>query len=97
MLPLSGWMSEITIVFTERVKKDYRLLPESIQKKFKKQVRFLADNPRHPSLQIHRIRGTAYWEFYVDKAYRCVFRIEGSTYYLLATGSHEVIDEYARK
>ncbi len=89
-------MNEIVIEFTDRVRKDYRTLP--IQKKFKKQVRFLAENTRHPSLNIHRIRGSSdYWEFYIDDAYRCVFRRKGSVYYLIAAGPHKVIDEFAKK
>ena len=90
-------MNEPVLVLTDRVKKDYKSLPTSIQKKFKKQLRFLAADPRHPSLQIHRIRGSDYWEFYVDIAYRCVFRREGDKFYLLAAGPHKVIDEFARK
>jgi mRNA-degrading endonuclease RelE of RelBE toxin-antitoxin system len=84
------------IVLTQRLKDDYRALPASIQKKLKKQIRFLAENPKHRSLQIHRIQGTPYWEFYIDKSYRCIFRQEGATYFLLAAGSHKVIDEFSR-
>ncbi len=85
------------IILTKRLKEDFKSLPIEIQKKFKKQIKFLAENPRHRSLQIHRIEGTRYWEFYVDIAYRCVFRREGSVYYLLSVGPHKVIDEYSRK
>jgi hypothetical protein len=45
-------MSDVQIILAERVKKDYKQLPLSVQKKFKKQLRFLAQNLRHPSLQI---------------------------------------------
>jgi mRNA-degrading endonuclease RelE of RelBE toxin-antitoxin system len=91
-------MNDIVIELTERVRKDYRALPKSVQKKFKKQLRFLAENPRHPSLHIHRIRGSNdYWEFYINDAYRCVFRREGNIYYLIAAGPHKVIDEFARR
>ena len=91
-------MSDVVIELTERVRKDYQAFPKPIQKKFKKQLRFLTENPRHPSLRIHRIRGSSdYWEFYIDAAYRCVFRREGNVYYLIAAGPHKVIDEFARK
>jgi len=33
----------------------------------------------------------------IDDAYRCVFRREGNTYYLIAAGPHKLIDEFARK
>ncbi len=85
------------ILLTQRLKDDYKNLPEAIQKKLKKQIRFLTENLQHPSLQAHRIRGTVYWEFYVDRSYRCIFRQEGAVIYLLAAGSHKVIDEFARK
>ena len=55
------------IVLTQRLKDDFKALPQSVQKKLKKQIRFLAENPKHQSLQIHRIQGTVYWEFYIDK------------------------------
>jgi len=90
-------MNNQKIVLAERLKTDYQDLPPETQKKFKKQLRFLAENPRHPSLQVHRIRGTEYWEFYIDRAYRCVFRQEGNIYYLLAAGPHKIIDEFSRK
>jgi mRNA-degrading endonuclease RelE of RelBE toxin-antitoxin system len=85
------------IVLTQRLKDDYKALPESVQKKLKKQIRFLAENPKHQSLQVHRIQGTSYWEFYIDKSYRCIFRQDGSVFYLLAAGHHKVVDEFSRK
>jgi len=85
------------IVLTERLREDFRALPTEIQKKLKKQIKFLAENPKHRSLQIHRVEGTRYWEFYINVAYRCVFRQEGNVYYLLAVGPHKVINEYSRK
>ena len=85
------------IVLAQRLKEDFKSLPPTIQKKIKKQIKFLAENPKHPSLKVHRIEGTSYWEFYVGRAYRCIFRQEGTTYFLLAVGPHKVIDEFARK
>ncbi len=85
------------IILTHRLKDDFKSLLPAIQKKLKKQIKFLAENPKHPSLQIHRIVGTPYWEFYVDRSYRCIFRQEGNAYYLLGVGPHNVINEFARK
>jgi mRNA-degrading endonuclease RelE of RelBE toxin-antitoxin system len=42
----------IELVLTEELKKRYQELPEHIQKKFDKQLRFLQENPKHPSLKI---------------------------------------------
>jgi mRNA-degrading endonuclease RelE of RelBE toxin-antitoxin system len=85
------------IVLTERLREDYKSLPTVIQKKLKKQIKFLTEDPKHRSLQIHRIEGTRYLEFYVDITYRCVFRQGGNVYYLLAVGPHKVVDEFSRK
>ncbi len=86
------------IEFTERLKKDRRKLPKHIRRKFDKQIRLLAQNPRHPSLRIHKIRGSSnYWEFYIDDAHRCIFRREGNVYYLIAAGPHKVVDEFSRR
>ena len=94
----NGLMSEVIIKLTERVRQDYQRLAKPVQKKFRKQLRFLAENPRHPSLRIHRIRGSnGYWEFYLDSSYRCVFRRDSNIYYLIAAGPHNVIDEFAKK
>ena len=56
-------MIDIEIILTETLREDYRLLPKTVKKKFDKQLRFLAQNPRHPSLKIHRIKD--HWEFYI--------------------------------
>ena len=69
-------------------------LPKDIKKKFKKQLGYLKENPQHKSLQIYRIRGTDFWEFYVDKGYRCVFKKDGAAYKLYFLGSHELIDNF---
>lgn len=72
----------------------YVNLPKEIKKKFKKQLTYLKDNPKHRSLQIHRLEGTDFWEFYVDKGYRCIFEIEGNTYRLHGVGTHRLIDRF---
>ena len=72
----------------------YEALPKAIKKKFKKQLTYLKDNPKYRSLQIHKMEGTDYWEFYVDKGYRCIFKREGHMIRLLFVGTHELIDQF---
>ncbi len=86
---------EVEIVLTEELKRTYRLLPAAIKKKFDKQLKFLATNPRHPSLKMHRLNGE--WEFYVDIHYRCFFHREGNRFTLLTIGSHRIVDRYRIK
>ena len=85
-------MSDIKIILTETLREDYRRLPQHIQRKFDKQLQFLAQNPRHPSLNIHRLAD--HWEFYVDIHYRCIFQQNGDTYVLKHVGGHEIVDRY---
>ena len=81
---------KIKIRRTEEFLKRYRVLPKKIQKKVDKQLRFLASNPRHPSLKIHKLNDE--WEFYVDMHYRGIFLREGNMYTLLTVGVHKIVE-----
>lgn len=73
-------------------KKDYQKLPAEIQNKVDKQLMFLSENPGHPSLNLHPIRGTkGIWEGYVDHQYRFTFEIEEDFYVLRKVGPHNII------
>ncbi len=62
---------------TERFKKAFRALPKPVQEKAVKALRLLAENPRHPSLQVKKIQGTEnVWEARVDRKYRFTFQFE---------------------
>jgi len=72
----------------------YDELPKDIKKKFKKQISLLKENPKHPSLKIHKLEGSESWEFYIDDFYRCVFQQEGNIYKLYFVGTHKLIDRF---
>ncbi len=82
----------MTIIATEAFKKAYSEIPKEIQQKFKQKLEFFAENPAHPSLKMHRIND--YWEFYVDRKYRCILRKDDDRYYLMVIGGHEIIDRF---
>lgn len=81
---------KIKIRRTEEFLKRYRVLPKKIQKKVDKQLKFLASNPRHPSLKVHKLNDE--WEFYVDIHYRGIFLWEGNMYTLLTVGGHKLVE-----
>lgn len=84
------------LIFAPSFKKDYQKLPARIQRKLNKQLRFLAENPKHPSLKIHHLgKSGVYWEFYVDRAYRGIFRISKKGFELLFAGTHRLIDRWS--
>ena len=76
-------MDKPIIAFDPNFARLYRRLPEKIKQKFKKQIKFLSENPKHPSLKIHKIKShSELWEFYVDKYYRCLFTKKENKYLL---------------
>ena len=84
--------------FSDTFRQCYKKLPDNIQKKVDKQIRFLKNNPDHPSLNIHLIQGTSgIWEGYVDYSYRSTFEIRDDHYYLRMVGTHKIIDKEVRK
>lgn len=82
------------LIVAPSFRKDYQKLPCRLQQKADKQLRFLAENPHHPSLKMHRLGDTDYWEFYVDSFYRGVCRRDGGDIELLWVGTHRLIDRW---
>ena len=63
-------MSRISrkVIANQTFEKAFGKKPSSVQKRIIKAVELLAANPRHPSLQMHRIIGAeGVWEVYVDR------------------------------
>ena len=87
-------MSPYLITIEPEFLSQYDELPKEIKKKFRKQIALLKENPKHPSLRIHRLEGSDYGEFYVDDFYRCVFKQEGTIYKLYFVGTHKLIDRF---
>lgn len=74
---------------SQRFDREYAELPESLQKKIKKQVRLLVENLRHPSLRAkkyHEADGT--WQARIDRRYRFYFKIEHDGYILITIKRH---------
>jgi mRNA interferase RelE/StbE len=64
---------------SERFKRGFRLLPAVTQKKALKAFALFAENPRHPSLQIKKIKGVDdIWEGRINRNYRFTFHYETS-------------------
>ena len=73
-------------------RRDYKKLPLRIKDKVDKQLEFLINNPKHPSLNLHPMRGTRIiWEGYVNYHYRFTFEIDDDIIVLRKIGSHDVI------
>jgi mRNA interferase RelE/StbE len=79
------------IELTDAFKKSFDDLPEPIRKKVKKALRFLAEDPRHPSLQSKPIQGApGIYEARVDRFYRFTYeRLPGDVLRLRVVGRHD--------
>ena len=74
-----------TPFFKERMKE----CPKEIQQKFYKQIFYLKQNLRHPSLRAKKYSEVEdIWQARVDQNYRFYFCIENDTYILLNIRPH---------
>ncbi|ACL18663.1 conserved hypothetical protein [Desulfitobacterium hafniense DCB-2] len=56
-----------------------------------KALRLLATNPRHPSLQTHKVKGTCFMEAYVNMDIRILSERTSDTIILKAVGHHDIL------
>ncbi|MBI3681030.1 MAG: hypothetical protein HY235_11610 [Acidobacteria bacterium] len=74
---------------TERAAQDYEEAPTAVQKAFDKQMRFLALNLRHPSIQAKKIdERNDVWQGRVTKDWRFYFKIVRDTYTMVRIVPH---------
>ena len=78
------------IIFSARFISANRRLPPDIRKKVKKALMLLNANPRHPSLQVHPIKGTdGIYEARIDQKYRMSFQFDGENKVLRNVDNHD--------
>ncbi len=75
-------------------KRAYKRLPKHIQRQLDRKLRFLLENPHHPSLQTKKTKGIVkghrnLLEGRIDGGYRFLFRVEEDTYVLVDCGEHD--------
>jgi hypothetical protein len=71
----------------------YDALPPEIKRQARQAYRQFQENPFHPSLRFHELRGyPGYWSARVTLSYRAVCRREGDTVYWFWIGSHADFD-----
>ena len=79
------------IILTDPFKKDYEKLPKQIQIRTDKQLKFLSENPYHPSLDTKKIHGVIdIWEGRISKDYRFTFKITGDKFIIRRIGLHSI-------
>ena len=79
------------IIRTKPFDADFLLLSQKEQKQVLKALHFLANNPRHPSLQTHKIEDTEFIEAYANMDIRIIFEWTSDTIVLRAVGHHDIL------
>ncbi len=80
------------LLFTRNFIRDYRKLPQHIQKTIDKQLAHLLSDPHHPSLNIKKMQDPRdIWEGRVTGSYRFTFQIIDDTYLLRKVGTHDIL------
>ena len=76
---------------TEPFENCWKRLPERIRRRAEKCLHLFAQGPRHPSLRVHRIKGTDIWEMSVTMNYRITFEWKGDLIVLRKIGTHDIL------
>jgi mRNA interferase RelE/StbE len=79
--------------FTRKFQKEYRRLPQEIQKAFDKKLSLLLTNASHPSLRVKQIQGTKdQWEGSITMNYRFTFEFSENTVLFRTIGTHDILN-----
>lgn len=73
----------------------FSVLPKIIQKKACKMERLFRDNPFHPSLRLHKLKGKleGLWSLSIDRKYRIIFKpLENGVLLFVSVGMHAIYD-----
>jgi len=71
-------------------------LPKTIQKKACKKEKIFKENPFHPSLRLHKLKGKleGLWSISIDMKYRIIFKpLEDGVVLFISVGMHAIYEE----
>lgn len=82
------------IFFSDEFKKHFKKLPNKVQTQFAKRIDLFIENPNHPLLKVHPLKGNlvGYRSFSVAGDYRVIYRIVNSgSIKLIDIGTHNQV------
>ncbi len=83
-----------SFLFSKRFKKEFKKLPQNIQKSFNEKLSLLLQNMLHPSLRVRLIQGTKdRWEDSVTMKYRFTFELIEDTIIFRVIGTHDILNK----
>lgn len=86
-------MKVLEIYYTDYFKKQFLGLPEFIKKMACRKEKLFREDPFHPSLRLHKLRGRldGSWSISVDMKYRIIFKPLGDGVILFGSiGTHAI-------
>jgi mRNA-degrading endonuclease RelE of RelBE toxin-antitoxin system len=87
----------VTQEFAKRFEKTYRKLPDALQRQVDKTITRLIEDPAHPGLNVHPIKDALfYWEAYVNRGDRLIYRPEGTHLIVVDVVRHDDIGRYSK-
>jgi len=84
---------KLQLQWSEQFKKEYRDLPQNIQKQADRKLKLLCENRLHPSLRFKKMQGRSdeMYEASVTMIYRITFYIQGEVCLLKHIGTHDIL------
>jgi mRNA-degrading endonuclease RelE of RelBE toxin-antitoxin system len=85
---------KLKLQWSEQFKKEYRALPQHIQKQTDRKLKLLCENLWHPSLRFKKMKGRTdeLCEASVTMNYRMTFYIQGEACFLKHIGTHDILN-----
>lgn len=83
------------IVFSPSLEKTFKLLAKKRPAqlgKIKKQLLLFEQNPKHPSLRLHKLKGALrnVWSISIDESHRLIY-LDEIEYYFFDFGTHDQV------
>src|SRR5579885_1501754 len=90
-----GKVMKRRIIRTPRFRAAYMRLPFETRKVVEEKIRLLAENPAHPSLQVHRLhhmKAQKIWICYISIHKRLLYHYKDNVVYLQDIGTHNIVE-----
>lgn len=81
----------MVIRLTGRFERSFARLTKAEMQTVWKAVELLADNPRHPGLQVKKMKGKDIWEARASARLRMTFDVVGDIIYMRHVGEHDKV------
>lgn len=88
-------MKVLEVYYDDSFRKQFADLPEDVKKLACKKEKLFRENPFHPSLRLHKLRGklNRFWSISVNMKYRIIFELlENGVMLFVSIGTHAIYE-----